>query len=313
MPRYGQTTPAATTPGAGRYTSTAPAAAPQGGEDGGGISPLAAAGIAAAAGAGALALHKPALAKKAVDTVLAARYVPMLSGFALPKSIAGNVGAALTSAAERRSLTPLLEFFSPATVKEFGAELMNPTARGSGQVIQQAGRYNPIGRVMGAADAATQGALRRAGLSAPEAAEATLQTPVPSQYAKPLSTTLGRVLVPFQRTGFNQLFGGLRATAEHPGIAAAAAGAGAATGAASEDTMTPGLVSPLAGRYGLPFIIGAAAGRKYLAGKPDTEAARVAFGLSPTSDEGMIGPVLDPAKPFVRPSLLSMLKYFGLE
>lgn len=276
-----------------------------------GISPwLVGAGVAAAGLAG-LALKNPQAAKKAYDAALSLRYIPMLSGLAVPKSLMGNVGAAGMAGLERKSFDPLKQLFSRQTAREFVGELRNPTARGTGHVAQQAGRYNPFGRVMGAADVATQNALQRAGLTAGEAAEHTLQSPVPAKYAKAMGTPLGRLMIPFQRTGFNQLFGGLKATGQHPGIAAGAAAAGGAVGAETEDLMTPGIVSPLAGRYGLPFILGAAVGKR-LSGGTRHEAERVGFGLSPTSDEAMLGPFMDPTKQF-RPSILSVLKYLGIQ
>jgi hypothetical protein len=233
----------------------------------------------------------------------------MLSGFALPKSIAGNVGAGIVSSLERRSTKPLTELFSRQAVKDFGRELVHPTARGTGQVAQQAGRYNPIGRVMGAADEATQKALQRAGMTPAQSAEQTLQTPLPAQWAKPLGTRLGRTIVPFQRTPFNQFIQSFKATSEHPGIAGASALAGAATGATTEDYITPGLAAPLSGRYSGPFLMGAIAGRALSGGQ---DAERVGFGLSPTSDSAVTDPILNPSRSFLRPSVLSMLRYFGL-
>jgi hypothetical protein len=312
MPRYGQPTSGGTTPpagtGQGRYAVRASTPTPEAPEDSS-INPWAIGAAGVAAGGAALLARNPAIGKKAFDAFLAARYIPMLSGFALPKSVLGNVGAAVVSSAERRSLKPLSEFFSTATAKEFGRELMNPTARGTNQVAQQAGRYNPIGRVMGAADQATQGALQRAGLTAAQSAEQTLQTPIPQAWAKPLATPLGRYVVPFQRTPFNQFIQTFKASAEHPGIAGASAAAGAVTGASTEDVLTPGIVAPLTGRYSGPFLVGAIAGRALSGGQ---DAERVGFGLSPTSDSAIADPVLNPGRSFLRPSVLSMLKYFGL-
>ena len=262
-----------------------------------------------AAGAVALGLRQPDLAKKTLDAVLAARYIPMLSGFASPKSLAGNVGAAIASSAERGSMKPLKELLSTQTAKEFIQQLRTPTARGTTEVAQRAGRYNPFGRVMGAGDVATQHALERAGLTAAEAAEQTLQSPLPAEIAKPLSGTLGRVFVPFQRTPWNQFIQTFKATGEHPAIAAASGAAGAVSGATSENPVTPGLISPLAGRHSGTFLLGAIAGRS-LAGGPDPE--RVGLGISPTSDTSLSDPILNPARPFLRPSARSVLKYLGL-
>ena len=266
-------------------------------------------GAGAVAGGAALTMRRPDIAKKALDAVLAARYVPMLSGFALPKSLAGNVGAAIASSAEQGSMKPLKELLSSRTAREFVQELRTPTARGTTEVAQKAGRYNPFGRVMGAGDVATQRALERSGLTAAEAAEQTLQTPLPAEWAKPLSGTLGRIFVPFQRTPWNQFIQSFKATGEHPAISAAAGAAGAVSGATTESPITPGLVSPLAGRYSGPFLLGAIAGRT-LAGGPDPE--RVGLGISPTSDTSLSDPIMNPARPFLRPSARSVLKYLGL-
>lgn len=315
MPRYRQQTPTAAPTqtaqaGQGRYATSgrysAPAVEPRVQEDGPGWG-------TAALGAGALgvtglALKNPKMLGKAADFALAARYVPMLSGFALPKSVAGNVGAIGMSSLERRSLEPIKQFLTKQTARDFVRELKNPTARGSGAVQQQAGRYNPFGRVMGAADEATQGALQRAGMTPAQSAEQTLQTPLPSQWAKPLGTRLGQTMVPFQRTPFNQFIQTFKASSEHPGIAGAAAATGAAVGAGTEDWRTPGLAAPFTGRYSGPFALGAVAGRAYSGGK---DAARTAFGLSPTSDESMAGPIMDPLRSY-KGSLWGMLKYLGL-
>ena len=124
--------------------------------------------LAAAAGIGGAAFlaRNPALARTALSklgSILgSARYAAMLSGFAVPKSIAGNVGAAVTGALERKSLAPIKEFFSPSTVREFGRELRGGKGAAFGQAT---GRWNPMGRIMGAGDTATRGALQRAGLT----------------------------------------------------------------------------------------------------------------------------------------------------
>lgn len=293
-----------------------------------GVSPwLVGAGVAGAGLAG-LALKNPAMAKKAYEVALAARYPAMLSGFALPKSILGNIGAAGAASLERGTLAPLKQLLSPATVKDFVQAFKTPVVRGTSDELAEIGaKYadNPVakwiaekanvpGRFMGAGDFATRNALQRAGLTSAEAAEQTLQSPLPSQISKPLSGRLGQTAVPFQRTPWNQFIQMFKGSQEAPKTAATSFGVGMAEGAATEDPMTPGILSPLAGRHSGLNVLGAAVGRK-LAGGPSPE--RVAFGLAPVSDQSLAQPILDlpeggPVKPFLRPSILSMLRYFGL-
>ncbi len=263
-------------------------------------------------GAGALALRNPAAARAAGSRLgrllTGARYTSMLSGLAVPKSILGNVGAATAGAIEQRSFAPLRQFFSPTTVREFGRELVSPTTQPAAYG-QATGRWNPFGRIMGAGDTATQAALRRAGITAERAEELALQSPkyVVGPAKEALESPVGKLLVPFRRTGFNQFYGGLQAMKEHPRVAAGYGLAGAALGSNEDiDPRTIGLLSPLASVYTLPFVLGATAARYRV--KPG-EAGRVVGGASPISEYGIQTLATEPFKPFYRPAAMSALRY----
>lgn len=267
---------------------------------------------AGAAGAGALALRNPAMAKtalkKAYDVGTGLRYGSMLSGMAVPKSALGNVGAAVTGSIERRSLSPLKEFFSPQTARRFGQVLKS----GETTDVQgtQVGRMNPFGRIMGAGDTATREALQRAGLSADEAARLTLQSPVSVNVGgrEMLDNPVAQYIVPFRRTPFNQFFGGMKATYDRPAIAAGYGAAGAAMGANEDiDPRTIGMAAPLASIYALPFVLGATAAR-YTEKPSDT--GKVIAGSAPISEYGLNTAVTEPLRAFKRPAAVSALKYF---
>jgi hypothetical protein len=266
---------------------------------------------AGAVGAAALAMRNPALAKTAVGKVgnalNALRYTSMLSGLAVPKSMAGNVGAAATAAIERRSVAPLREFFKPQTAKDFFAELKSGGQAGA--FGQQTGRMNPFGRLMGAGDTATRSALQRAGLTDQEAARLTLQSPVSLKVGgtEMLENPVANYILPFRRTPFNQFFGGMKAMTQRPGIAAGYGAAGATMGANEDiDPRTIAMTAPLASVYALPFVLGATAAR--YAEKP-SEAGQVIAGAAPVSEYSINSAVTDPLRPFKRPAAVSALKY----
>lgn len=307
----------------GQYSAPPPDLEATGGDEGPGVGSALAG--AAALGVGALAARNPALARSALGklgrVLMGTRYGAMLSGLAVPKSILGNVGAATTAAIERRSLEPLKTFFRPQTARTFFRELRRPgvtegaqgnlfkTTTGGAQAFgEPVGRLNPFGRVMGAGDTATREALKEAGLTEAEALRLTLQSPeyIAAGAKMGLETLPGRIAVPFRRTGFNQFFGGLRAMAERPGIAAGYGATGAALGANEDiDPRTLGLLAPLASIYTLPFILGAAATRSRV--KP-SDLMKVIGGASPVSEYGLAS-LVDPTRPFRKPAALSALEY----
>lgn len=299
-------------------------------DEGGSIMPwLLAGGGALAAGAGALALHNPALLKTAGQGFMDLRRMSMLSGLAPLKSLLGNIGGSAYSSIERGSLNPLKEMLSPTTAREAVAAFKqgpNYAAAGPATGIT---KFNIPGRIMGALDEASQGALQRAGLTKAEAAREMLQTPLGKS---PLTESLANnpvadYLVPFRRTPFNQLSEGLGsfkpenlATTGQRAALATALGTGAVTGATVEDPKTIALGTAASGRRGLPFALAAGATRALTTGSK-RKGADVIQGMSPVSDyslsEGVLGPVVDPTQLIPKPAALKAYDYLksllGLE
>ncbi len=278
--------------------------------------PLLAGGAAALGGLALLAKLKGVV--DAVDTdsaivgVNALRMQSMLSGFAVPKSILGNVGASAIASMERGTVKPLKEFLSMKTVKdavnaykEFGQA--GPMAEGA--TIP----YVPTpGRIMGAIDVASRNSLQRGGLSATEAEKAILQSPLTGRVAKAMDSPLARYLIPFRRTPFNQFFEGLDTMTaanikEHPALNALVYGAGAAHGAATADDPYPtsiGLGTAAAARYGLPYTVAAIAGRQLMGGKG---SERLASSALPVSEYGFASGITQPLRPFTHPGIMALL------
>jgi len=269
---------------------------------------------ATAAGLGALALWKPALAKAVLGKANAARQQLMLSGFALPKSVLGNVGSAVEASIEGRSLKPLKEMFSRETIKDARqAYKMNAGLPGAGATAPM----NPTlpgpvpGRIMGAMDEAAQKAHIRAGASREEAQSRMLQSPLEGRLAKALDSPASRYLIPFRRTPFNQFFEGLeRLPGGRSGSGTAKAvymGAGAAHGAATADDRTPisiPLATAFASRYGLPYAAAAIAARQLAGGSGGGDIASTVL---PVGEYGFESAMTDPTRPFTRPAALTAL------
>lgn len=291
-----------------------------GAEQGGGYGKLAALLGGGAALAAGVALKKPGLAKKglskAFDVLQGARHLGALSGTAVPKSVVGNVGAPFVAALERKSLEPIKQFFSRQTLQEYGKALRNPEI---GRVADEAAGeapmriWNPFGRMMSAGDAATRGALGRAGLSAEEAARYTLQSSLPElgvtgKAAEVLSSKPGQYAVMYRRTPINTLVHGGKNIMDRPGMSALFAGTGAAQGAEGgpvSDPLSIALTAPAAGVYTLPYLLGAGVG-KYLSSGSKGQAAQVSRGLAPVPE---IGPeILEPMRPIDRPAIVSLLE-----
>lgn len=298
------------------------------------------AGTAALAAGGYYAYkHPETVVGKALSWANAARQQLMLSGLALPKSILGNVGAVTAKSAEEGSLTPLREFFSPETWRD-----VKTAYRASSEVGPSMGKIPGVnipgpmpGRIMGALDTATQGALKRAG-STPYEAEAELfQTPLggrstgyglPEDVAKgmPYDRRLGdlgqtldsptaKYVFPFRRTPYNQFLEGLRTLKpgfEYSGVRNAYMAAGAVHGAATSDEqypMTLPLATAAAAKYGVPYAGAAIVGRALAGGQGNGGAAG---SVLPASEYGLEQSLTDPFAPFVRPSGLRVLdKFFG--
>ena len=265
-----------------------------------------AAGVGAV-GAG-LALRKPMATLKGLNAL---RLQLMLSGFALPKSILGNVGAVAAESMERGSTKPLREFFSRQTLRDAKDAWKATKAAGPmpgvdpGTTLSIAGRNLPSpGRAMGAMDVATRNSLERSGLSADDAARAVFQTPLEGQLASTLETEPAKYLIPFRRTPFNQFFEGFKAMgkenrAAHPRVLAGYGAAGAVHGATTADEQYP-VTIPLAiagaAKYGVPYALAALASRHYL-GQAKTPGG-VAGTILPLSEYGIESGITAPERAF---------------
>lgn len=277
-----------------------------------------AAAVAAGLGMVGLLARKPGMLKAAAAKVNAVRQQLMLSGLAVPKSILGNTGAVVARSLETKSASPLREFFSMETARDAAASFKN--ARQVGPV----GRANttlpfPLdlpGRTMGAMDTATQNALQRSGMGAKEAEAALFQTPLGENYGKlgdTLDSPVARYLLPFRRTPFNQFSEGLKTF--KPGYANpmtrnAYVGAGAVHGSMTADDQYPvsiPLATAGAAKYGLPYAVGALAGRTLAGGK---DSAGIAGSMLPVSEYGITQSITDPADTFFDPSFTRVMDKF---
>lgn len=262
---------------------------------------------------------------KGANVVNAARQQLMLSGFALPKSVLGNVGAAVEAGIENRSMAPLKALLSRQTVKDavrsyktHSGAMNNPA--GVGQVNLP----GPMpGRIMGALDEATQGALVRSGTkTASEAQNATLQSPLGENFGKmgeALEGPVARYMHPFRRTPFNQFIEGHKKIANAwkggPNANRAAmgiyAGTGAVHGAATSDDNLPmsiPMATAASARYGVPYAYAAILGRTLAGGKGDGGAASQAI---PVSEYGVSQGLTDPLKSFEPAALRALKKLRG--
>lgn len=302
--------------------------------------PAALTGAAVLAAGGYYAYKHPETMVGKIGSYLnAARQQLMLSGLALPKSILGNVGAVVAKSAEEGSFSPLKEFFSPETWNDAKAAYSAGSEVGPSMgKIPGVNLPGPMpGRIMGAMDTATQGALRRAG-STPYEAEAELfQTPLggrstghglPEDVAKgmPYDRRLGdlgqtldsptaKYVFPFRRTPYNQFIEGLRTFKgdyAHKGVRNAYMVAGGVHGALTSDEqypMTLPLATAAAAKYGVPYAGAAMIGRALVGGKGNGGAAG---SILPTSEYGLEQSLTDPLAPFTNPSGLRVLsKFFG--
>jgi hypothetical protein len=219
----------------------------------------------------------PQFARQIFDEVQNARYAGMLSGFAVPKSVAGNIGAVLARAAETGRAAPIRSFLSPRTVRNYFTELRNPTI--AQHTMEQRGAPNLFGRILGAGDVATHNALVRAGASPDEAQRLLLRTPTgklgfTGTIGELLQSRGGKFVLPFQTTPIGQAvwgFGSLAGKGAPRGVSprrvqalaalAATAGAGHTT---IRDEATPlevALTAPFFSAYSVPYLLGSAAGK----------------------------------------------------
>jgi hypothetical protein len=266
---------------------------------------------------------------KAVRATQTVRQQAMLSGLAIPKSVLGNMGAVAETAMERGTTTPIKQFFSKQTLRDAkdswvkgGVGDGTPGVdQGIGQgksAISRLAAYLAPGRVMGAMDDATQGALRRSGLSNADAQAAVLQRPLNPQISEALASAPAQYFQPFRRTPINQVLeGGKKLTRFQRGemsrgekvALGVQSGVGALHGAATADEDVP-LTLPmgvaLAARGGLPYGLAAMMGRSLAGG--DLPGSGIAGSLLPASEWGLESSMTDPFKPFKKPAALTALE-----
>lgn len=236
----------------------------------------------------------PQLRNQVFDEVQGARYMGMLSGLAIPKSIAGNIAAPVWKGLESGNLGRQLgAFWNPRTVRKYFQELRNPTIPAT---MEQKAAPSLIGRVLHAGDAATTDALTRGGATADEAAEHLLRTPTGKLgFTGPVGDFLqsrpGKAVLPFQTTPLNQAvhggrrLGGLEGRKKQA-IAGLVSAAGFGHGSLeSSDPLEIGMTAPFAGVYSLPYLMGAGAG---MVGRGALSAASaVGRGVNPAPELGM--------------------------
>lgn len=233
----------------------------------------------------------------------------MLSGYALPKSVMGGVGAVGERALETGSLTPIRQLFKMQTLKDVGTAYRNNASIGPTPGVLSS-VPNP-GKIMGAFDDAFSRVLQRSGASPVEAKSAMLQTPL-GKLGTALESDVARAIHPFRRTPVNAFIEGYeKLKGGHPKTLAAYLGAGAVHGAATADDDLPVSI-PLAiaasARYGVPYGLGSLVGRG-LTGANVTGTG-VASSMVPFSEYGTEQATSLPglAKPFLRPGFVKILE-----
>jgi hypothetical protein len=248
----------------------------------------------------------------------------MLSGWALPKSVMGGLGAvgeAVLEGApkaaqgslpglEMSRLAPLRELFKMQTLKDFGKAYREGASIGPTPGVTSH-IPNP-GKVMGAADTMFQKVLMRSGRSPQEAQSAMLQAPL-GKIGEVLESPVATTIHPFRRTPMNAFTEGyqkVKNVSEHPGAMAAYTGAGALHGAATADDRYPISVPfgiAASARYGVPYGLAALAARGLVGGSPNSG---IGSSLVPFSEYGT-EQATTPAgllKPFIRPGIATVVK-----
>lgn len=303
------------TPGGADPFADVAVAAPEESGVGGNVA-MGALGLAGLAGAAFLA-KKPGVIGKALRSANALRQQLMLTGMAVPKSVMGGAGAAVESALERGSMSPIKEFFSPETVKDAYKAFKEGGAVGPTPGVDVAAHELPNwmnlpGRLLGAGDVASRNALERSGMTTTESQAALLQKPLPKGF-EALESDTGRYVQPFRRTPFNQWFSGFEKVkraeqggAGNEGIRRTLGiytGAGVLHGAATADDKYPVSVPfgvAASARYGLPYAAGALVGRGLAGGYGGGGIAGAAL---PTSEYSLEQEFTDPFKPFTDPAI----------
>lgn len=258
-------------------------------------------------GAGLLA-RNPKSALKGLNNL---RLQLMLSGYALPKSILGGVGATVEKGLETKSLEPIKQLFKMQTLRDIGGAW-----KSGGQVGPTPGATSRIpspGKAMGSIDAAMRNVLQRSGSSADEAQSALLQAPLEGRLGQVLESPLASVVHPFRRTPFNAWLEGwdkIKNVKQAPAAMAAYTGAGATHGALTADDDYPVSIPfgvAASARYGLPYGLAAVAGRALAGGKG---GGGIAGNVLPVSEYG-VTQAMTPSgivKPFLKPGFVKPLE-----
>lgn len=227
------------------------------------------------------ALKTPGLTTNLARNADALRYFSMLSGPATQaKNIVGNMGAVGVRSLEdalggkKNAFGPVKELFSSKTLQDLVKEFKTPQPGRWGQVQ---GPLGLPGRAMGAVDAATKDALKRAGMSLEDAREVTFTNTPKSESGKAFVNFIkrapaARMVVPFSQTATNIVERGIERTPIIGLIAQLASegrletnfgrqvlGAAAVAAGANFGKLPPMLQAVLA-PYSLPYQMGVAGG-----------------------------------------------------
>jgi hypothetical protein len=266
-------------------------------------------------GIGGLAAANPFRAARTLQQI---RVAGMLSGAALPKSIAGNIGAVATSAIENHSLRPIKEALRiPTNVRNAVHGWKN---NANPAHVAGWGKINLPARAMGALDHMTTQALQRGGETLPGAQRLLLTNPNTlgaGNFGNAMRGGAGQAAFPFQNTPFNGVAEGLKsvdgllgtgATKQKPhtntmkALTVGSIGAGAAAGAATDDPRLLALAAALFGPRGVPFALGTAA----------TAGPRIASKIGVRLPEGGVEDFADPetiTKPITDPAILRFIEW----
>lgn len=217
------------------------------------------------------------------------RTASMLSGMALPMSIAGDIGAPITAALEAGSSKPIKELLrlptnarnvvkawkagsNPAEISTYGAKKLG---------------LNLPGRAIGAMDSATQQLLERAGVTPKEAQRILLQSPNKISAGIRDADPHG-IVFPFTKTPSNFFSEGVKsfdlknAGLRKAAITAGVTGAGFETGRQTDNSNVIRTGAAMAGPRGLPFTL--AAGLGALSKRGRGSASKAVGSVSPIQD-----------------------------
>ncbi len=232
----------------------------------------------------------------------------MLSGLALPMSIAGDLGSVVTAAAEHGTMKPIKELMN---VPENLKALKTAWKAGANPAeLSGSAGLNIPGRLIGMFDDATQALHARAGIPAKDAQRLLLQNPDYLLKGMRKMVPGSEIPFPFLKTNSNYFTEGLKHTLDlgnfsDSGMSLGKKAGTLATGAAGYETGkhtdSPSAIKlggAAAGVRGIPFMIGAGigAGRKSMekGNKFGTGVRKAMGGFSPLQDMGITNLIADP-------------------